>query len=154
METHKSHRLSLGRGKASVIFLILAYNFKWLSWLTLVQTTHLSCSFFPLSFLSSFHAPCPSCCLFPLCICSRHQLFLSSQHLFPNLLIKTSELAFEKPVCPTCSWPRDRQTLGINEILLLGISSQTESCKSWMYFLLPRPLECPSAHCPLWNLIL
>lgn len=153
METHKSHRLSLGRGKASVIFLDFWHIRPFQMAHTGANHPPLLFHFFPF-FLVCFHAPVSLLLYFPLCICSRHQLFLSSQHLFPNLLIKTSEIAFEKPVCPACSWPRDRQTLGINEILLLGIQLLNRVMqKLRYYFLLPRPLECPSA-CPLWNLIL
>lgn len=138
METHKVIHCPCAEEKLQLFFLIFGifYRFKWL---TLVQTTYLSC-FIPFLFsffLFCFHAPVSLLLYFSLCICSRHLLILSAQHLLPNLLIKASEFAFEKPVCPTRSWPRDRQALDINEILApWNATSEQSNVKTT---LLPAP---------------
>lgn len=128
----QSHTLSLRRGKASVIFLdfwhILPFQ------MAHTGPNHLPLRFIPFLFsffLFCFHAPVSLLLYFSLCICSRHLLFLSAQHLLPNLLIKASEFAFEKPVCPTRSWPRDRQALDINEILApWNVTSEQSNVKT------------------------
>lgn len=132
------------------LFFLIFDIFCHFKWLILVQTTHLSCSTsFLFSFSSASMLLCPSCCI-SLCVSVVDISYFRLPSIYSqNLLIKTSEIAFEKPVCPTCSWPRDRQTLDINEILLLGIQLLNRVMqKLKYYFLLPGPLACPSA-CPL-----